>query len=297
MQLEAVHLSSDIKEKHTWYKPKKKTSKISSPFYEFKDYDISFQKTLSVPEEMVVRSKCHCIACCGCSPRERLSGDCPVYRRGRCTSTTSLDRGLDVFQSVEQCDLDIRSDMAEVKPSTLPKQAKDSELRNINRVMPSSDKQQTYCDICVNCFKLKQSEDVNSYDSEGGMPVSKISPAIEESTCSASSIFSISPGSFLCECKSKLSSIEAGDEMKTPMTLSVPCSTSIAVPKATNDSSAPRPAKHKTINDTHCISYYDAPCSPSRFKQKADVSINLLNIYLIFTLIFGFVLSLDVYLF
>ena len=41
------------------------------------------------------KNNCHCIACCSCSPRDRLSGVCPAFTFSRNTLAASLDTGLD----------------------------------------------------------------------------------------------------------------------------------------------------------------------------------------------------------
>ena len=58
-----------------------------------KDDSLGMTRTLSMPGGIPAQSKCHCVACCSCTPRDRLEGICSVYTK-LSTSTTSLDTGL-----------------------------------------------------------------------------------------------------------------------------------------------------------------------------------------------------------
>ena len=88
--------------KHSW--PKKK----SRGMFHWRDsYHVSKEshyedevmpRTISMPNNMVEQSSCHCAACCTCSPAQRLMGLCPAHVR-LSTSTTSLDTGLSLSYS------------------------------------------------------------------------------------------------------------------------------------------------------------------------------------------------------
>ena len=71
--------------------------------------------TLQQPNNVVTaQNNCHCLACCLCAPKERLSGACPLYVR-RSLSTNSLDRGLSDLECCALCE------PVQKRPSTLPK--------------------------------------------------------------------------------------------------------------------------------------------------------------------------------
>ena len=50
-------------------------------------------RTTSMPEGVIPKELCHCLACCNCTTSERLTGQCPAYLQ-RCASTRSLDTAL-----------------------------------------------------------------------------------------------------------------------------------------------------------------------------------------------------------
>ena len=65
--------------------------------------DESLARALSMPSEITEKSSlCHCMACCSCTPSQRLMGACPAYAR-LSMSTTSLDTGLDLTTDTVQC--------------------------------------------------------------------------------------------------------------------------------------------------------------------------------------------------
>lgn len=98
MRLEAVGQESDRPPKYSWQK-KRKAFNRDSLYGE--DMEEPLSRTLSMPDGMGDdHVPCHCVACCRCSPFQRLQGSCPVFSFiRRSNSIASLDTALNEIES------------------------------------------------------------------------------------------------------------------------------------------------------------------------------------------------------
>ena len=78
------------------------------------------------------RKICHCIACCGCSSTDQITGVCSALKRHRADSITSLDAGMDEFQSVAlNCSNSAREVTQNMQVSTFPKVIRSTKVKHL----------------------------------------------------------------------------------------------------------------------------------------------------------------------
>ena len=103
-QMELNNYKSGKVMKYSWQKKKKQLHNVPNLNEIYGADGDLLLRAMSLPVNIVEKSKCHCQACCSCTPGQILRGLCPAHRR-LSTSTSSLDTGLGNIDVVE-CELD-----------------------------------------------------------------------------------------------------------------------------------------------------------------------------------------------
>ena len=100
LQMEAANHRNGRLQKYSWQRKKKKGCGLVQNDQSFASGMDSLSRAVSMPSGITSKSKCHCRACCSCTPGEILQGMCPAHVC-MSTSTTSLDTGLSNLEDMK----------------------------------------------------------------------------------------------------------------------------------------------------------------------------------------------------